>query len=68
MSLSALVWYAFFRFFVTFARGYSPSSMIRIISLSVSRMPLYAKRETLLIVFSTPDLTMPSPAKNSLPL
>ena len=43
------------------------STMIFKISRSVSRMPSRAMRLTLRIVSSTPMVTMPSPAKNSLP-
>ena len=39
-------------------------SIIFRIALSVSRIPSFARRETLSMVFSTPFFTIPSPPKN----
>ena len=45
-------------------RPYGSCSMIRTISLSVSRIPSRPSSPTLRMVFSTPFVTMPSPLRN----
>lgn len=48
-------------------RPYGSCSMIRTISLSVSRIPSRPSSPTLRMVFSTPFVTMPSPLRNCWP-